>query len=75
MSSFWNELKTTKDKVYALLRAYPHLRDNDNAIMANIWNHETKAKSLKEFFQELSDGKIPSSESIRRTRQKYKNKI
>jgi len=55
-----------------LLTNYKHLRDNDNKLLANIWYF--KAKRIEEGGMDLlymiANGELPSSESIRRCRQK-----
>ena len=35
--SFFDKLKRTKDRVKWFLTEKPHLRDNDNRLMANFW--------------------------------------
>lgn len=67
-----------KDKVEQYLTKYPHLRDDDNKLMASIWEAEYNAKRNKstkdipawDFLFEFSKGSLTSSESVRRCRQK-----
>jgi hypothetical protein len=51
------------------LEKYPHLRDSDEKLIANIWFDETPMISTKyEFLQNYANGLITNAESIRRTR-------
>jgi hypothetical protein len=60
-----------KEKVKFLLEKYPHLRDSDEKLIANIWFNETPMISTKyEFLQNYANGLITNAESIRRCRQK-----
>ena len=64
---------TIKDKVQKLITENPHLRDNDEKLMANIWYQESEEKgveSLFDFLRRYSNGEFSNSESIRRIRQK-----
>ncbi len=66
---------TTKiDKVRALLIEKPWLRDNDNMLLANIWDSELKEKKVGNqsdmFLALYGMGKLSNAESIRRCRQK-----
>tara|TARA_R100000656_G_scaffold106011_1_gene78085 strand:- start:34 stop:342 length:309 start_codon:yes stop_codon:yes gene_type:complete len=64
--------ESTIDTVKKLLTNHPHLRDNDNKLLANIWFE--KAPKIEEhvmdFLQMLANGELPSAESVRRCRQK-----
>ena len=64
--------KSTKEMVAKLLKNHKHLRDNDNKLLATVWFYKkpNRIKSVMDFLHLLSDGKLPSSESIRRCRQK-----
>ena len=53
-----------------MLETYPHLRDNDNKLIANVWFAETNKKEVIYFLKDLADGKLSSSESITRCRRK-----
>lgn len=68
------KFKKTKDKVKALLEKHPHLRDNDNRLIATVYYQESSANLLKvtalDFLHDFADGKYTSPESIRRCRQK-----
>jgi hypothetical protein len=58
-----------KEKIKFLLEKYPHLRDSDEKLIANIWFDETPMISTKyEFLQNYANGLITNAESIRRTR-------
>jgi hypothetical protein len=60
-----------KEKIKFLLEKYPHLRDSDEKLIANIWFNETPMISTKyEFLQNYANGLITNAESIRRCRQK-----
>mgnify|MGYP003661215424 CR=1 FL=1 len=64
--------KPTIDIIKTLLKKHPHLRDNDNKLIANIWylKSPTLSEGALDFLNEIAQGKLPSSESIRRCRQK-----
>lgn len=68
------KISKTKSKVRNLLIKKPHLRDDDNKLIASIWYNEANIKMTKisgeDFLHLLADGKLTSSESIRRSRQK-----
>ncbi len=63
-----------KKKVLVLLEKYPHLRDDDNKLIACIWEYEAKKLGagmyLVNFLQLLSTGKLSKSYSIERCRRK-----
>ena len=64
-----------KEVIIDLLTHKEHLRDNDQALIANIWWRELvtqgKDKSTAfEFLKVFSEGKLSNPESIRRSRQK-----
>lgn len=60
-----------KDKVQELLERYPHLRDSDEKLTANIWLSETpKGATAFDFLQMYAEKKITNAESIRRSRAK-----
>ena len=64
--------ETTQTLVKKLLTNHKGLRDNDNKLLASIWY--LKANKIEEgalsFLNQISQGNLPSSESIRRCRQK-----
>jgi hypothetical protein len=64
--------KTNTELVKILLEKHPHLRDNDNKLLANIWyiRSEKLDEGAMDFLNTIAEGKLPSSESIRRVRQK-----
>jgi hypothetical protein len=68
------KLKQAKDKVKALLVKSPHLRDDDNKLIATYYYHESQSNLLKitalDFLHEFADGKFTNPETIRRCRQK-----
>jgi hypothetical protein len=64
-----------KEIIIYLLTHKKHLRDNDQALIANIWWRELlllgKDKTMAiEFLKLFSEGKLSNPESIRRARQK-----
>lgn len=62
-----------KERVEKLLREKPHLRDSDEALMANIWYQEATAKEINTmygFLDAYSKGSFTNGESVRRIRQK-----
>lgn len=75
-----HQIKNIKKNIIVLLTEKPHLRDNDNKLIANIWNKETgkeengafKSQFLTayDFLLAFSEGNYTSPESIRRCRQK-----
>ena len=71
-----NILKT-KDKVLKLLKEHPHLRDDDNKLIANIWFGEIKGQNLtaQSFLEKFANGKLTNPESIRRMRQKLQEEF
>jgi len=70
------KMQKIKPKVLKLLIEKPHLRDDDNRLIANIFLNEgggTEAMqkiSAFEFLRLFSDGKFTNFESIRRMRAK-----
>ena len=68
------KLKQAKDKVKALLIKSPHLRDDDNKLIATYYYHESQSNLLKitalDFLHEFADGKFTNPETIRRCRQR-----
>lgn len=70
------ELEKTKFKVERLLNAIEETRDNDELLIASIWNEDlinrgfNTSISVKILFFMLRNGELTSTESIRRVRQK-----
>jgi hypothetical protein len=67
----------TKKIVEKYLFGYPHLRDNDERLIATIWNEELSNKGITskeisgyDFLGYFASGELTNPESIRRTRQK-----
>ena len=64
------------DEVEKFLTKYPVLRDDDEKLMANIWSkailppHTLETISAKGLLEKLSEGNLPSYESISRCRRK-----
>ena len=63
---------STIDIVKRLLTNHPHLRDNDNKLLANVWYQSVTPleEAWVDFLALIASGDLPSSESIRRCRQK-----
>jgi hypothetical protein len=69
------QIKNIKTKVKTLLINFPHLRDSDNRLIANIWHSQIGKEKAKEYtafdlLTSFSEGNLISPESIRRIRQK-----
>lgn len=66
------EMNRIKDSVMFLLKNYPHLRDDDNKLIANMWLNEANIKEIDamEFLKLFSKGKFTSVGSITRMRRK-----
>ena len=67
----------SKDRVKDLLTKLPHLRDNDNKLLASVWFYELKDKRYDlhnmtgfELLKVISEAKLSNSESVRRCRAK-----
>ena len=62
----------TIDVVKRLLTNHPHLRDSDNKLLANVWFQSVipLEEAWMDFLALIASGDLPSSESIRRCRQK-----
>lgn len=63
---------TTINIVKDLITKHPHLRDNDNKLLANVWYQSVTPlqEEWLDFLALIANGELPSSESIRRCRQK-----
>lgn len=59
-----------KDQVLVLLAAMPRLRDDDRALIAEVWRDQNgdQPQSFESFLREFSAGKFAHPESIRRSR-------
>jgi len=69
--SIIKNISAIKDKIIFLLENYPHLRDDDNKLIANIWHNEVSINlDAKSFLSLLAKGKLTNTETIRRCRQK-----
>lgn len=69
------QLLKIKETVISLLEKYPHLRDDDNKLMATIWKSEIGKElfdglSAQGFLIYFAEGRLSNSEGIRRARQK-----
>lgn len=70
-----NMVKNYKDIVEKWLKNHPPTRDSDTKLLANIWSEIMGVQALdiltaRQLLQKMVDGELPSSETIRRTRQK-----
>lgn len=65
-------INTQKELIIQLLNQHPHLRDDDNKLIATIWKKELKSNSHSalEFLQMYADKRLTNAESIRRCRAK-----
>ena len=69
------QIENVRDRVEKLLRQYPHLRDDDYKLIANIWHQQSKGIFTKQgFLKAFSEGKMSHPESIRRSRAKIQEK-
>ena len=66
------KINTKKKLVIDLLNQFPHLRDDDNKLIATIWKRELKTKAITalDFLQLYANKSLTNAESIRRCRQK-----
>ena len=62
----------TKDTIRKILLEKPHLRDNDNKLLANVWYQSVTPlqEEWLDFLALIANGELPSSESIMRCRRK-----
>lgn len=60
------------EPVKRLLTNHPRLRDDDSALIANIWNEQMNVIALSgvEVLKKIASGEVASSESITRCRRK-----
>jgi len=65
-------INTQKELIIQLLNLHPHLRDDDNKLIATIWKKELNSNShtALEFLQMYADKRLTNAESIRRCRAK-----
>lgn len=73
--NLFNQMKTAKKRVEYLLNKTPHLRDDDNKLIATYHYFEIGAEKVQnmsamDFLTLYSEAKLTSSESIRRVRAK-----
>jgi len=64
--------KSTKEMIRNLLIERPHLRDNDDRLIATIWlrfTNDAKEISGYDLLERYAEGKLPKAEAIRRARQ------
>ena len=71
------KLLKTRTRVIDLLKEHPHLRDNDERLIANIWRQDLmivgvdiKQLSAMHLLKRFAEGQLTNPESVRRTRQK-----
>ena len=67
----------TKDTIRKILLEKPHLRDNDNKLIASFWYRELNSKNIDaeeitalNFLHKYADNELTNAESIRRMRAK-----
>jgi len=64
--------KSTKEMIRNLLIERPHLRDQDERLIATIWlrfTPDAKEISGYDLLERYAEGKLPKAEAIRRSRQ------
>jgi len=71
-----------KDLITELLNNYPELKDDDNKLIAKVWNLELEINidnpelvTAVQFIELLSDGAFANAESIRRCRAKLQEEL
>lgn len=76
------DIQNMKQAVIKLLTEFPHLRDNDNRLIASLWKLEIKGMGIdpqegtrNDTLRLIAEGKLSSSETIRRARQKVQEEI
>ena len=69
------KIKKVKEQIIYYLNVYPHLRDNDEKLIATIWKDhivenwgETSKMTGYDVLLLLAEGNLPNPESIRRSR-------
>ena len=67
----------TKETIKKILFEKPHLRDNDNKLIAAYWFRELRSKGIEadsitalDFLHKYADSKLTNAETIRRMRAK-----
>lgn len=64
-----------KDRIKKLLSCYPHLRDDDRALICNVWYQEISGLTLhgiKDFLRWYAEGNGSNSDSITRLARQVK---
>ena len=81
-NSYWNVANKrikmkTKETIRKILLEKPHLRDNDNKLIASFWYRELNSKNIDSeeitalnFLHKYADNELTNAESIRRMRAK-----
>ena len=74
-ATLFENTSSIKSHVEKLLASFPHLRDDDNKLIANIWSYQIGMESVRQingydFLKIFADGNLTSPETIRRIRQK-----
>ena len=78
------KISSVLNTVKAMLTEYPHLRDDDQKLMANMWykticydidGYNAGEMSAFDLLQMLSDRRLPSYESISRCRRKLQEEF
>lgn len=72
--------KQVAEVIKDLLTKHPHLRDDDNRLIATFWRREfgelnCKKKPTIEFLVTLASGSLTASESIHRARRKLQEEF
>lgn len=68
------DLKAVGCKVFSVLTDCPESRDDDKLLLMQIWQRESQASTVGDFFAELLNGKLSNAETITRMRRKLQEK-
>jgi hypothetical protein len=66
-------MKLIKDRVRELITKSPHLKDDDDKLIATVWWYDIKCNkemTAKQFLDRIANGSLTNPESIRRSRAK-----
>ena len=65
-------IRNKQELIIDLLTKHPHLRDDDNRLIATVWNIEQDTDNMSAFdlLKLVAQGEMTNTESIRRSRAK-----
>ena len=73
--SYFNKLKSNKDRVRAMLMDHPELKDDDNRLIAHYWRMQLayqgfsiSSSTAEDLLRHIAKGKLDPPETIRRNR-------